>query len=184
MRRVITSLALTAAAAFLLAACGSSSSSSSSSGAPATGGSGSTGATMLVHTASNAKLGTILVDAHGLTLYALSAESPSKLICTGSCLNAWHPLTVAAGASPTGTVSPLGTVHRAGGIVQVTYRGKLLYTFAQDHAPGQVNGQGFKDVGTWSAVTTGGPASSANGSGGATSSGGSSSGGGRSGSGY
>ena len=28
-----------------------------------------------------------------------------------------------------------------------------LYTFAQDQKPGDVNGQGIKDVGTWTAVT-------------------------------
>jgi hypothetical protein len=28
-----------------------------------------------------------------------------------------------------------------------------LYTFAQDRSPGEANGQGIKDVGTWKAVT-------------------------------
>jgi hypothetical protein len=43
----------------------------------------------------------------------------------------------------------------------VTYKGMPLYTFAQDRAPGEANGQGFKDVGTWGAVTASSSTSSA-----------------------
>jgi hypothetical protein len=38
-----------------------------------------------------------------------------------------------------------------------------LYTFAQDQHPGDAKGQGFKDVGTWSAVTVSGAAAPATG---------------------
>jgi hypothetical protein len=54
----------------------------------------------------------------------------------------------------------LATVKRPDGSVQVTYKGEPLYTFAQDTSPGQANGQGIKDVGTWSAVTISSAASS------------------------
>jgi predicted lipoprotein with Yx(FWY)xxD motif len=97
-----------------------------------------------------------------MTLYHLSGEQNGKFICTTSaCVGVWHPLTVAAGSTPTG-VSALATVKRPDGSVQVTYKGTPLYTFAQDQSPGQANGQGIKDVGTWSAVTVtgeGAPAS-------------------------
>jgi predicted lipoprotein with Yx(FWY)xxD motif len=46
-------------------------------------------------------------------------------------------------------------VKRPDGSQQLTYKGMPLYTFAQDTAAGQANGQGIKDVGTWNAVTTG-----------------------------
>jgi hypothetical protein len=52
-------------------------------------------------------------------------------------------------------------VKRPDGSKQVTYQGTPLYTFAQDTAPGQANGQGFKDVGTWTAVTVASSAGSA-----------------------
>ncbi len=42
---------------------------------------------------------------------------------------------------------------RPSGAEQVTYKGMPLYTFARDQAPGEANGEGVKDVGTWSAVT-------------------------------
>jgi predicted lipoprotein with Yx(FWY)xxD motif len=103
--------------------------------------------------------GTILVDANGMTLYSLSAEQGGKFICTSSaCLQVWHPLTgTTAGAS----VASLGTVKRPDGTQQVTYKGMPLYTFAQDRASGEANGQGIKDVGTWSAVSASAGTSSA-----------------------
>jgi predicted lipoprotein with Yx(FWY)xxD motif len=91
-----------------------------------------------------------------MTLYHLSGEQNGKFICTSSaCVGVWHPLSVSAGSSPTG-VAALATVKRPDGTVQVTYKGTPLYTFAQDTAAGQANGQGIKDVGTWSAVTVSG----------------------------
>jgi predicted lipoprotein with Yx(FWY)xxD motif len=101
----------------------------------------------------------VLVDAQGMTLYRLSAEQHGKWICTSACVQIWHPLIAPAGASPTGSVSSLGTVKRPDGTVQVTYKGMPLYTFAQDQKPGDAKGQGIKDVGTWNAATTGSGAS-------------------------
>jgi predicted lipoprotein with Yx(FWY)xxD motif len=113
----------------------------------------------VVSTAKNAKLGTtILVTRKGLSLYDLSVERKGRFICTTkACLALWHPLTVAKGTTPTG-VHLLGTIKRPGGQRQVTYNGAPLYTFAQDHKRGDVNGNGFKDVGTWQAATLSGAA--------------------------
>jgi predicted lipoprotein with Yx(FWY)xxD motif len=86
-----------------------------------------------------------------MTLYSLSGEGGGKFICTSSaCVGVWHPLTGTAASS---SVPSLGVVKRPDGTVQVTYSGRPLYTFAQDRAPGETNGQGVKDVGTWSVVT-------------------------------
>lgn len=46
----------------------------------------------------------------------------------------------------------LGTIHRPDGTLQVTYRALPLYTFAADRKPGQVKGEGLKDIGTWHAA--------------------------------
>ena len=95
------------AASLLLAACGSSTSSSGTAR-----GAGPTGIVVepgehvagLVKTASNTKLGaTVLVDAQGMTLYALSAERNGKFVCTTSaCVGVWRPLTVSSSTKPTG----------------------------------------------------------------------------------
>lgn len=109
---------------------------------------------LVAKAARNAGLGeTILTTTKGLTLYSLSAESSGEFICTMSsgCLSVWHPLTVPAGVMPKGPVK-LGTIRRPEGGVQVTYRGHPLYSFSGDTGPGQTNGEGLKDVGTWAAV--------------------------------
>lgn len=163
MRQPMKSLIPALAACVLLAACGTSANGAgagSSSSSPPSGSGTSTGASSgLVRTASNSKLGaTVLVDAQGMTLYRLSAEQNGKLICTSAaCLAVWRPLTTPSGTMPSGSVGSLGTVKRPNGIEQVTYKGFPLYTFSEDTKAGEANGQGIKDVGTWSAVTvTGG----------------------------
>jgi predicted lipoprotein with Yx(FWY)xxD motif len=110
----------------------------------------------VVTTAQNAKLGkTVLVNLKGRTLYHLSVEHKGHFICTDkTCLSFWAPLVVKAGATPTGA-EHLGTVTRPDGRHQVSYEGEPLYTFTGDHARGQANGEGFKDVGTWHAVGVG-----------------------------
>ena len=104
---------------------------------------------------------TILVNRRGLTLYHLSVERKGHFICTTSaCLAVWHPLVVAHGKTPTGAKS-LSTVKRPDGRTQVAYKGGPLYTFAEDEKPGDVEGNGFKDVGTWHIVTVAGRATPA-----------------------
>jgi predicted lipoprotein with Yx(FWY)xxD motif len=153
MRHLSKYLVPAVAASLLLAACGSSSKSASNT-ASGSGGTSPAASASLVKTASNSALGaTVLVDAKGLTLYQLSAERSGKWICTSAaCLGAWHPLTASSGV-PAGSVGSLGTVKRPDGAMQVTFKGLPLYTFAQDK-PGDANGQGIKDVGTWAAATT------------------------------
>jgi predicted lipoprotein with Yx(FWY)xxD motif len=109
---------------------------------------------VVVKTAKSAKLGkTILVGLNGHTLYQLSVEKNGKFICTNkTCLSFWHPLVVRKGVKPAG-VARLGTVKRPDGRRQVTYRGGPLYFFVQDKKRGDVNGEGFKDVGVWHAAS-------------------------------
>jgi predicted lipoprotein with Yx(FWY)xxD motif len=102
--------------------------------------------------AENATLNeTILTTMKGKTLYSLSAETKGRFICTGACLASWKPLVVPAGVKPTGPVA-LGTRKRPDGRTQVTYKGLPLYSFNGDTKPGEANGQGLKDVGTWHAA--------------------------------
>ena len=167
MRPIMKFLLPAIAASLTLAACGGSSygTGSSSQAAGAATSSAPTGSTAsssgasatVVKTASNATLGaTVLTDAHGMTLYQLSAEQNGKFICTSSsCLQVWHPVSGTAAAVPAGSVGSLGTVKRPDGADQATYKGMPLYTFAQDQQPGDAKGQGLKDVGTWAAVTIG-----------------------------
>lgn len=73
--------------------------------------------------------------------------------CTSEfCLSLWTPLVVVPGTKPTGA-KLLATVKRPDGRTQVTYRGGPLYSFTQDRKPGDVKGNGFKDVGVWLAAS-------------------------------
>jgi predicted lipoprotein with Yx(FWY)xxD motif len=115
-------------------------------------GQASSGATLKVSTAQNATLGKrILVTTRGRTLYSLSAETRGRFICTTGCTSTWPPLILKRGAKPVG-VRGLGSIKRPDGRRQVTYKGKPLYRFASDRKKGDVNGEGFKDVGTWHAA--------------------------------
>ena len=166
------------AASLLLAACGSSSNNTTSSAASAhpAAQTSSGSSTAVVKTTSNPTLGTILVDGQGMTLYHLSGEQNGKFICTSSaCVGIWHPLTAPSSGAPSGAVGSLATIKRPDGTIQVAYKGTPLYTFTGDQHPGETKGQGIRDVGTWSVVTTSSsstPASTSSSSGTSESSGG------------
>ena len=151
---------LAVASIVLAAACGSGS-----------GGGGAQHASGTVRTAQNATLGSkVLVNRQGMTLYTLSAERNGHFVCTATakipgsserCVQIWKPLLV-TGAVHTAGIGSIGTVVRPdNGGTQVTYKGLPLYTFADDKAPGDAAGNGFKDVGTWQAATVGAATSAA-----------------------
>lgn len=109
---------------------------------------------VVISTAKNAKLGTILVD--GKTLYILA---PSKTACTSACLKIWPAITLPKGvkkavAGNGVNAAKLGTVKRLNGAIQVTYFGKALYWFVGDQAAGQVHGNITDKWGKWSTYVT------------------------------
>jgi predicted lipoprotein with Yx(FWY)xxD motif len=147
---------LAAFAVVLLAACGSSSSTASPAASSSTTGSKTkTSSPPVVMAATNATLGTVLVDVAGKTLYTLTNASGAPVACTGQCLTFWPPLLLPTGATTasgaTG-VTGLGTVS-AGGGTQVTENGAPLFHFSGDGAPGSANGEGISSFGgTWHVV--------------------------------
>jgi predicted lipoprotein with Yx(FWY)xxD motif len=162
-----------AAAALFVAACGGNSANTEKTAKPA----GSSGA-LRISTKSGAP-GTYLTDSSGRSLYLWVADSGGRSNCMGDCAQDWPPLT-AKGALSAGsgvTAGDLGTVARAGGAKQVTYKGHPLYYYAGDSGPGKIAGQGSDDFGAkwWLVAPTGvaiqssgaGASSSSNSSGGA-----------------
>jgi predicted lipoprotein with Yx(FWY)xxD motif len=160
--------AVLAIPALLLAACGSSTSPSSASGngsSMSTKSSTSSGMTgksksgssgmMSSSTATLMKvktsIGPVLADSKGFTLYWYAKDTRMTSACTGGCATAWPPVIgkpmAAMGVRLTGK---FGTITRAGGMVQATYKGHPLYTYAGDTAPGQVKGNGLGGV--WHAL--------------------------------
>jgi predicted lipoprotein with Yx(FWY)xxD motif len=109
--------------------------------------------------AQNARLGTILADAQGRTLYYFLPERGGKIVCSSSaCTNYWPPSLSAAG-NPTGSAGVTGqlaVIARGGSAQQITYATWPLYTFAGDSAAGQTNGQGVVGFGgKWMVATPG-----------------------------
>jgi predicted lipoprotein with Yx(FWY)xxD motif len=158
----IRALAAIALAAFGLAACGSSNKSSSSS--PTTTAAAATTAPTTAAAAAKpvvklaaTKLGRVLVDDKGLTVYRFDNDkTPGKTTCgPGVCASTW-PAVIVTG-TPTagpGIDGKLSTFTRDDGKTQLQIDGHPLYTFAGDTKPGDTNGQGILDK--WYAVTADG----------------------------
>ena len=145
--------------ALLLAACGSSTSPSTAGGANAMstksmptasssmGGSGMNSPGMAALMKIKTSVGPVLADAKGLTLYWYSKDTRMSSACTGSCATAWPPLTgKPEAAMGVRLVGKFGTITRANGVQQATYKGHPLYLYAGDMAPGQVKGNGLGGV--------------------------------------
>jgi predicted lipoprotein with Yx(FWY)xxD motif len=141
---------LNAGAAYSGSGMGATPSSSSMPGAGTTSGSG---AKTVVLTIKNTKIGPVLTDAKGDTLYWYAKDTrdgPST--CAGACLAAWPAVLGQAVAAPgVKFAGQLGDVTDAGGAIQATYNGYPLYTYQADMAPGQTTGNGAGGV--WHAIT-------------------------------
>jgi predicted lipoprotein with Yx(FWY)xxD motif len=101
------------------------------------------------------KLGMVLVDSNGMTLYDFHKDKGTTSSCYGPCAEGWPPMlteaepTVGNGAS----ASKLGTTERKDGTMQVTYAGHPLYTFVEDKKPGDANGNDVSAFGAqWYAL--------------------------------
>jgi predicted lipoprotein with Yx(FWY)xxD motif len=109
---------------------------------------------VLLQTARTA-FGAILTSGTGYTLYWFSKDTATASACGDVCASNWPPVTgtprPAAGVSLPGK---LGTISRSGGVIQATYDGHPLYTYAGDFEPGDVGGDGTTEFGgRWHAVT-------------------------------
>lgn len=155
----IRALATVGVAAFALAACGSSSKASTAT-TPTTVASATTAApdttapatpttaaaASAAVTVATTKLGMVLVDAKGDTLYRFDNDTTAgKSTCgAGPCATSWPAATV-TGAATAGagvTASKLTTFTRDDGTTQLQIDGHPLYTFAGDTKAGDTNGQG------------------------------------------
>jgi predicted lipoprotein with Yx(FWY)xxD motif len=147
VRRLLVLTAASVVITLAAAACGGKSSNSSGSSAPASpSATAAAGTTVAV---KSSKLGTILVDGSGRTLYLFERDTGTTSTCSGACATGWPPYTT-SGAPQAGSgasASLLGTTTRSDGKTEVTYHGHPLYYFAGDAKPGDTNGQGVKAFG-------------------------------------
>lgn len=170
MHSKLVSLGGLVAAAIVAAACGTSSA-SNPYGAPGASPSQApfaaptatpkpavaTGITIGVGTT---RLGQVLVDASGRTVYLFLADKGTQSACNSTaCVQYWPPV-VTTGAPQAGagvSASLLGTTTRQDGTTEVTYAGHPLYYFINDKKAGDVTGQGINGFGApWYVVSPSG----------------------------
>jgi predicted lipoprotein with Yx(FWY)xxD motif len=148
------------AVTLVIAGCGGGSGSGSgyASAAPnASTGKAAAGAPLDV--VKNPKLGKIIVDPQGRTLYDFVIDKGTTSVCYGACASLWPPyLTKGTPKAGSGvSQSLIGTTKRRDGTTEVTYGGHPLYYYAPDREQGQITGQALDQFGApWYALTPGG----------------------------
>ena len=100
------------------------------------------------------KLGTVLVNSKGRTLYMFVPDKRKKVTCVGSCAAVWPPVKLPKGAKAVATgkakAALLGSDRNPAGGRVVTYNKWPLYTYVADTAPGQAKGQALNlNGGLW-----------------------------------
>ena len=160
-RLPLTLIALSVAAvvALIAAGCGSSDDSSSTStsassdttGTTSSGyGSGGGGTASsasapsgpaTVAVANNPKLGQIVVDGKGMTLYLFEKDDESdESYCNGKCADVWPPLTTSGSPQVKVPGGKVTTFKREDGTTQVAFDGHPLYYYVKDTKPGDATG--------------------------------------------
>lgn len=175
--RIVSAAAAILSVAVFLTACGNNKkddakagTTSSTTAATATSSSAPIAAAAVkLMAAKDAKLGDVVTDAAGFTLYRFDKDSakPPTATCAGECATSWPPVLATDKPDVEGVTGTVATVMRADGGEQVTINGWPVYRFGGDSAPGQTNGQGVGKV--WYAVTPAGGKAGAAGSGPASS---------------
>ncbi len=88
---------------------------------------------------ADTKVGKVLADEKGMTLYIFDKDTPGKSVCKGKCAKAWPPIMADASAKATGKLS---VITRGDGSKQWAYEKMPLYGWVKDKKPGDVTGDG------------------------------------------
>jgi len=129
---------------------------SAATGAPATGQitTLTTPAPVVISTKTLPKLGTVLVNSKGRTLYMFVPDKRTKVTCVHTCAAIWPPVKLPKGAKPIAKGKAKASLlssdpNPAGGRV-VTYARWPLYTYVGDTSAGQAKGQALNlNGGLW-----------------------------------
>jgi len=99
-------------------------------------------------TYASAPTGSVLTTANGMTVYVYDRDAPGRSNCYDQCAAYWPPAYAPGGAVPSGGLT---LIRRADGQTQwATANGMPLYTYVNDHAPGDVTGNNVD--GQWHVV--------------------------------
>jgi len=96
---------------------------------------------------NDAKLGNILTDSAGNTLYFFTPDVTSPTKCVEGCLIVWPLFYKANPSLGTGLdQKDFGVADRPDGKKQTTYKGSPLYYYEPDQAPGDTKGEGLENA--------------------------------------
>jgi predicted lipoprotein with Yx(FWY)xxD motif len=101
-----------------------------------------------INLTNNAKLGKILSDEAGRTLYFFTPDvTNNPTLCVGDCAVAWPPFykenpSLGTGLDP----KDFGVITRTDGKKQSTYKGWTLFYFKDDVAAGDTKGEGLENA--------------------------------------
>jgi uncharacterized surface protein with fasciclin (FAS1) repeats len=100
-----------------------------------------------VKVAEDPKLGQIITDMEGNTLYFFTKDASDTSSCVDGCIANWPAFYTQGLYLPEGLDhEDFGSIERPDGSMQSTYKGWPLYYFVNDNNPGDVNGDGVNDV--------------------------------------
>jgi predicted lipoprotein with Yx(FWY)xxD motif len=111
-------------------------------------------ASVKISTRTVPKLGVVLVNAKGRTLYMFVPDKRTKVTCVKACAAVWPPVKLPSGAKAAAAgqakASLLGSDRNPSGGRVVTYNGWPLYAYVADTAAGQAKGQALNlNGGLW-----------------------------------
>ncbi|MBE7175269.1 MAG: hypothetical protein INR69_02625 [Mucilaginibacter polytrichastri] len=96
---------------------------------------------------SNSTFGQVLTDSSGRSLYFFAPDVQGESACTGNCEVIWPPFHTSATISVEGlNAADFGTINRADGSKQTTYKGWPLYYYQSDAAAGEIKGDKVGNV--------------------------------------
>jgi len=97
---------------------------------------------------SKGKLGNVMTDPKGMTLYTFAQDTSGMSNCNGACLQAWPPYKA---TSQSGTFSAnISVIKRSDGTLQYAWKGMPLYYYNKDGDSGDAYGNGIGGV--WSVI--------------------------------
>jgi predicted lipoprotein with Yx(FWY)xxD motif len=101
--------------------------------------------TRAVQVVEGTKTESYLGTQFGQTLYTFDLDKTGSSACSGECAEKWPPLLVSP-AEAASLAAPLGTITRPNGLLQVTHKGRPVYTYFLDHVEGDDKGDGVGGV--------------------------------------
>lgn len=90
----------------------------------------------------------VLTDSNKRTIYVFDKDKTQESNCYNDCAIHWPPIKATQSNLK---YKETNRIQRKDGIIQLTYKGKPLYYFFKDNAPGDIKGDGLGNV--WHVIT-------------------------------